>query len=380
LEGVVRIGIDARYLSHGIMGGINSYLRNLLPALFEVAEEHQIYLYADTKQPFELIEQPGNVVLRLVNYRTGLSSLYYDYYLKRTMARDLPDVVHFPANRGIGPSQARSIITLHDEINITPLLKIYAGHPKNLRTLTWMTYLHFHSIQSVRKADLIVTISKYARQQILRWGKLSDEKVIAIHHGRPTNVQKVTDARELAHIRSVHGLTKEFVLADALKNPAVLVRAWKLLPEEFRTDKEIVFFSRRESIAPEVHEAVEDGFAKFILRPERDILNALFSMAMVFVFPSWIEGFGIPLLEAMICGVPIIASDRGSIPEVLGEAGLVIDAEDEAMLAKYLENLFRSSDERERLSALGYARVQNFSWKDSATKLLEAYRGLAVQK
>lgn len=376
----MRIGIDARYLSHGIMGGINSYLRNLLPALFEVAKDHQIFLYADTKKPFELSNLPENVVLRLVDYRTGLSSLYYDYFLKLSMAKDRPDVVHFPANRGIGPRQAQSVITLHDEINIMPLLKIYAGHPKNLRTLTWMTYLHFHTVQSVRKADRVVTISNYARQQIILWGKLPGEKVVAIHHGRPTTVKKVNDAGELERVRSAFGIRKEFILADALKNPAVLVRAWKQLPEEVRIDKEIVFFARRENVAPEVHEAVEKGYAKFLLRPEREDLNVLYSMALAFVFPSWIEGFGIPLLEAMICGTPIIASDRGAIPEVLGNAGLVVDAEDDGMLARHLESLFREPDALERLRTLGYARVLNYSWKESATQLLGTYQELAARK
>jgi glycosyltransferase involved in cell wall biosynthesis len=359
------------------MGGINSYLRNLLPALFEVGKEHQFFLYADTKRPFELADLPDFVRLRFVDYRTGFSSLYYDYFLKRTMAVDQPDIVHLPANRGFGPRHARTVITLHDEINITPLLNIYAGHPKNIRTLTWMTYLHFHTLQSVRKADLIVTISSYAKKQIVTWGKLKEDKVTAIHHGRPTNVKKVSEARELERVRSLFGISKDYVLADALKNPAVLVRAWKLLPEEIRNENEIIFFSRRENVAPEVQEAVEAGYAKFILRPEREDLNALYSMATIFVFPSWIEGFGIPLLEAMICGTPIIASDRGAIPEVLGEAGLVIDAEDEQALAKHLENLIRSPDERERLSGLGAKRVLAFSWQESAKQLLDVYRALS---
>ena len=376
----MRIGIDARYLSHGIMGGINSYLRNLLPALFDAAKNHNIYLYADTKNPFELTELPRNVVLRLVDYRTGLSSLYYDYFLKRTMAKDKLDIAHLPANRGFGPGQSQSVVTLHDEINIMPLLQIYAGHPKNLRTLTWMTYLHMHSKQSVRKANLIVTISNYARQQILRWGGLPEDKVVVIYHGRPTNVQKVTDVSELERVKRLYGISKDYALADALKNPAVIVRAWKLLPEDMRREKEIVFFSRRESVLPEVHEAVEAGYAKLILRPEREELNALYSMATIFVFPSWIEGFGIPLLEAMLCGTPIIASNRGAIPEVLGEVGLVMDAEDETKLADYLESLFTSPDERDRLRKLGFLRVQKFSWNESATQLLGVYQNLIVQK
>jgi len=372
----MRIGLDARYLSHGILGGINSYLRNLLPALFEVAKDHKIFLYADTKRSFELSELPENVVLRLLTYRNGFSSLYYDFNLKKAMAQDKLDIVHFPANYGFGPRGARSVITLHDEINIMPLGKILYGHPKNIRTIVMMTYLHFCSSSAIRKADLVVTISEYARKQILDRSLLPEAKVIAIHHGRPLNVQKVFDVKELERVRQLHGINKEFALADALKNPGVLVRAWKLLPEEVRVDKEIIFFSRTENVKPDVHEAVAAGYAKFILRPERNDLNAFYSMATVFVFPSWIEGFGIPLLEAMICGAPILASDRGAIPEVLGNAGLVIDAEDDVALAHHLESLFANREERERLRRLGYSRVSQFTWKGSASRLLGAYKEL----
>lgn len=307
----MRIGIETHYLSHGILGGINSYLRNLLPALFEVAADHTIFLYADTKKSFELDDLPGNVVLKLVPYRNALSSIYYDLNLKKFMASDKLDVVHFPSNYGFGPKAARAVITLHDEINIMPLGRILRGHPKDIRTIVMMTYLHFCSINAVRKADLIVTISDYARRQIIQWGSLPERKVIAIHHGRPVNVQRVEDAKEFERVKQLYNIKKNIVLADALKNPGVLVRAWRLLPEEIREDKEIVFFSRREDVRPEVHEAVKEGFAKLIVRPERKDLNVLFSMTTVFVFPSWIEGFGMPLLEAMECGAPIIASDRG---------------------------------------------------------------------
>jgi glycosyltransferase involved in cell wall biosynthesis len=376
----MRIGIDARYLSHGIMGGINSYLRNLLPALFEIAEDHIIFLYADTKRPFELADLPGNVVLRLVPYQNAFSSIYYDFNLRRTMVNDQLDIIHFPANYGFGPMSTCSVITLHDEINLMPLGKILRGHPKNARTMVTMTYLHFCTSRAVRKVDMVVTISEYARRKILQWGSLPERKVTAIHHGAPLNVQRVVDTKEIERVRQIYEIKKDFVLADALKNPGVLSRAWKLLPEHIREDKEIIFFSRMENVRPEVHEAVQAGYAKFILRPERNNLNALFSMATVFVFPSWIEGFGIPLLEAMICGAPVIASDRGAIPEVLGGAGLVIDAEDHQKLAELLENLFRNPEERDRLRARGYERVQKFSWKESAARLLEAYQGLVENR
>jgi glycosyltransferase involved in cell wall biosynthesis len=168
-------------------------------------------------------------------------------------------------------------------------------------------------------------------------------------------------------------LTKPFVLADALKNPAVLTRAWRRLPAEVRAGWEIVFFARREPL-PVVREAVAAGVARLLERPSRADLIGLYSLAGVFVFPSWIEGFGMPLLEAMSCGAPVIASDRGAIPEVTGGAALLMDAEDDAALALHLVAVLASPAESQRLRMLGYARAAHFSWPRTAEKILDGYR------
>lgn len=376
----MRIGIDTRYLSHGIMGGINSYLRNLLPALFDVAEDETFILYADTKSPFELADLPAHVILRLLPYKNAISSLYHDFSINQAMAADQIDIAHFPANYGFGPKHSSTAITLHDEINIMPLKEIIRGHPKKAKTIMMMTYLHFCSRSAVQKANRVITISEYARKQILRWGLLPAEKVVAIPHGKPRDIWLIEDAHELERVRQLFKLNKKFVLADALKNPGVLVRAWERLPETLRKEKEIVFYSRSEDVRDDVHRGVDAGFAKFLVRPGRRELNALYSMADVFVFPSWIEGFGIPLLEAMVCGAPIIASDRGAIPEVIGEAGLIIDAEDDVALADHLVMLLTSREERERIRKLGFERVMKFTWEASATHLLKTYHGILAQK
>jgi glycosyltransferase involved in cell wall biosynthesis len=374
----MRIGIDARYLSHGIMGGINSYLRNILPALFEVATDQQLFLYADTKKSFELENLPENVVLRLLPYKNATSSVYHDFFMNRMMSEDHVDIVHFPANYGFPGKNHRSVITLHDEINIMPLQKIIKGHPKNAPTFVMMSYLHFCSKKAVRKVNRVITISEYARQQILRLGLVPVDKVKVIPHGKPVDAKIVEDAGELERVSKLFLLKKNFVLADALKNPGVIVRAWERLPETLRRDKEIVFYSRSDAVRPEVHKGIEAGIAKFILRPSRKELNALYSMAKVFIFPSWIEGFGIPLLEAMACGVPIIASDRGAIPEVLDHAGLIIDAEDDAALAEHLVTLLTRQEEWERIRKLGFERVKKFTWRESANQLLRVYQELMI--
>ncbi|MFN3981162.1 MAG: glycosyltransferase, partial [Caldilinea sp.] len=161
----MRIGIDARYLSHGLVGGVHTYLSLLAPALIERAATAEIFLYADDKAPFELDVRalPPNVTVRILPYRNALSAIKLDLTLRNAMAADHIDVAHFPANVGFAPPGARSVVTLHDAINIMPLWKILWGHEKTLRTMAMMTYLHFASTLSVRRADVVVTVSEYSR-------------------------------------------------------------------------------------------------------------------------------------------------------------------------------------------------------------------------
>src|SRR5438309_241901 len=147
----MRIGIDVRYLSHGLVGGVHTYIAHFVPALIDLAADHQIYLYTDTKRPFELHDLPDHVTVRL---------------------------------------------------------------------LPW----------------------------------LDPQKIVPVPHAPTPDLRRIEDTAVLTDVRRRHGLARPFVLADALKNPAVLVRAWRRLPAELRDSREIVFFSRRPDPLPIVQE------------------------------------------------------------------------------------------------------------------------------
>jgi glycosyltransferase involved in cell wall biosynthesis len=373
-RGNMRIGIDVRYLSHGLVGGIHTYLKNLIPALVEAGKDHQFYLYADAKREFELDHLPANATLRLLPYKNPAYSVLNDLFIRKQMAHDHIDVAHFTANYGFGPDGVPVVITLHDEINILPWREIIRGHAKNSRTILMMTYLHVCSQRSVKGAALVFTVSEYARHQIARYSRLPLDRIVAIPHAPAPDLQRVSDSSLLAEVCSRYKIDKPFVLADALKNPAVLARAWKRLPVDLREANRIVYFSRRQAISQTIQDQVSAGEAVVLINPPRADLIALFSQAQAFIFPSWIEGFGIPVLEAMTCGAPVVASDRGAIPEVAGDAALIIDAEDDLTLATYIERLLRLPEERERYRQRDYQRAVQFSWQRSAKEVLECYQ------
>lgn len=372
----MKIGIDVRYLSHALMGGVHTYLSLLAPALIERARNAEIFLYADNKAPFEIdaAALPPHVTVRILPYRNALSAVKLDFTLRDAMAADGIDVAHFPANFGFAPPGARSIITLHDAINIMPLAKILWGHEKTLRTMGLMTYLHFVSTLSVRRADVLITVSEYSRREIVQRSGLPADRVIAVKYGPAPIFRRIEDDAVLTEVRTRHGVQRPFLLADAIKNPAVVARAWQRLPAVLRASHQMLFFSRVIDPPDAVMQMVAAGQAQVLIRPSRSDLVALYNLAEGFVFPSLYEGLGLPPLEAMKCGAPVIASDRGSIPEVVGDAGVIIDANDDAALADSITQLLQNRNFHDDLQRRGFARAEEFSWPKPAERILDIYR------
>jgi glycosyltransferase involved in cell wall biosynthesis len=373
----VKIGLDLRYLSHGITGGIATFLTNLTPALFDLVAPDLLLLYADRKAPLRIPPLPSHVGLRMLPYHTRLSTVANDFVgLPRAMARDGVHVAHFPANVGMPPSDMPSVLTLHDEINLLPLPEIWRGHRKSLHTLTTMTLLHFQTRMSVRRAHAVLTVSTHARARIAHCAGIDARRIVVVPHGCPGDMHVIHDHDLLESVRRTLRLQRPFVLADGLKNPALLIEAWRRLPAQIRNAHEIVFFARTPRVLPVVHEAIADGHARILFHVERSTLCALFNMARTFVFPSWIEGFGIPLLEAMACGTPVLASNRAAIPEVLGDAGLLSAVDDADELSSNLAALLTSERRRMELRARGLMRVRSYTWIAAAQRVVDVYREL----
>lgn len=373
----MRVGIDVRYLSHGLVGGVHTYVYNFVSALtrLEQAQNDQFFLYADTKRPFELEGLPANFTVRLLPWKNKLDSAKSDLILGRLAASDNLDVIHFPANYGFGPRGVPTLITLHDALNIFPLWEATKRDFWRPKTVALTLYLQAMTRPAVRRAAKLITVSEWSARNIVEVsrGKIPLSRIKAIHSAPGTEFGLIEGPTRLEEVRNRLKLPQKFVLADGLKNPGVILRAWERLPAALREEYKIVFFSRYPNLLPVAMKAIEEGKALHIVRPSYPDLVALYNMARLFLFPSWIEGFGLPILEAMACGAPVIASDRGSIPEVGGEAALYHDAEDDAALAKQAEQLLTSPEVWEERRRLGFARSAQFSWERTAAEHYATY-------
>ena len=152
-----------------------------------------------------------------------------------------------------------------------------------------------------------------------------------------------------------------------------MLRSYRALPSEIQDKTSLVFFSRR-AVSEPVQRSEDAGESVVFMQPDTDTLVGLYNLADVFVFPSWYEGFGLPVLEAMACGTPVIASSRGSLPEVIGDAGFVVDAEDHHAIATTISRLFMDELDHVSWQAQALNRASMFSWDKSAAQMVEIYQ------
>jgi len=229
---------------------------------------------------------------------------------------------------------------------------------------------------SLIRAEQVITVSEHARHDIASRNLFPIERITAIHEAAGDGFLVISDRAPLEDARRRFGLAPRFVLADGIKNPSALIEARNALPDDLRASTQIVFFSREQQPRPPVAEALAASAVTFIPQPSTSDLVLLMNLATVFAFPSWYEGFGLPLVEAMQCGAPIVASTRGSIPEVVGDAGLVADLDTPGAFGDALKTILANDATRERLAARALARAKQFSWRRAAGETLDVYKNV----
>lgn len=367
----LRVALDLRYLSHGLIGGVHTYTLNLTRALLAAPTSIQYQLWADTKQPFELADYASAQLHRLP-WRSPLSSARNDVRIGRAMHAAGAAVLHFPANYGFAPRNSAVVITLHDAINVLPLRDIIRGHPKAPRVAAMMTYLHLATRQAMRHNPLVVTVSETARSQILQHTTLPADRVQVVYSGYDTAFRPLPQD-EVAATKRELVLREHVIVADAIKNPAASLAAYRALPEELQRRTTLFFFARRE---PDhlVTDAVRAGLCRLLVRPSQAQLVQLFNAADLLLFPSLYEGFGLPAVEAMACGTSVVASDRGSLPEIVGDGGLIAGLEEPDGFTRHIFSILSDDAVARDLRQRALRRARAFDWRQAAVAMTGIYQ------
>jgi glycosyltransferase involved in cell wall biosynthesis len=234
------------------------------------------------------------------------------------------------------------------------------------------------------KADAVIAISEATKRDIVAHLGISAQRVHVIYGGVSPAFHPIEARNALARALAPMGLSPgSYILyvgtIEPRKNLRRLIEAYHLLRKMMPPPApKLVLAGASGWKYQETFECVEDlnleGAVVFLGRVSSEALPALYNGAVLFIYPSLYEGLGLPPLEAMACGVPVIASNVSSLPEIVGDAGILIDPQDVQALAAILKNLLEDGERRTELREAGLARASQFSWERAAREMLELYK------
>jgi glycosyltransferase involved in cell wall biosynthesis len=375
----LRIGFDATAaVSQG--GGIGRYTRELLRALAlgDVENTYRVF-FASRTQPHSLPPLPPRFHVRRlpfhdiwlarvwqraraplpVNWITGPIDIYHS-----------PDFTLPPVSRG-----TRTLLTVHD----LSFVRDPASAAPGLRG-----YLNVVVPRSVARADAILADSAATRDDLMDLYHTPPEKISVLYCGIHESFRPVTDAAALDRVRRAYGLgAAPFILAVSTIQPRKnYVRLIQALARLKQPDVRLVIAGGKGWLFEEIFAEVERlGVQGRVIFPgfvADDDLPALYSAARVLAYPSLYEGFGLPMLEAMACSTPVVASTAACLPEVAGDAAWLVPPTDVDALAAALDQALTDETARAEMTARGRARAAMFDWARSAEQLLAIYRRLAA--
>ena len=371
---LVRVAIDARKL-HDF--GIGTYVRNLVRHLARL----------DQTNEYVLICRPEDVdEARAVgpNFR-ALVSHARPYSVRELVTVPLKlhgahvDVFHAPHYVVSPLTTGPLVVTIHDCIHLR--------FPQYLPNRVAHAYARFFMRFAAWRAARVLTVSEASKQDILHYLRTPAENIEVIYNGLDERFSVAPSADAISRTRERYLLDAPFVLyagnIKPHKNLDRLIDAFALLRRRDRGDLKLLIIGDEISKYPNlrrlVHRHQLHQHVRFLGFVPDATLAVLYRLAAVFVFPSLYEGFGFPPLEAMASGTPVITSNVSSLPEVVGDAALLIDPLDPQAIADAMARVLTDEALRADLIRRGHARVQAFRWERSVARIRDVYREVAAK-
>jgi glycosyltransferase involved in cell wall biosynthesis len=361
------IGIDASRAARGQPTGTEAYSLHLIQSLLRAGCTHGFRLYTPTPLPADWMsrENEAAVEQRVI----PLPRLWTHLGLAWEVIRRAPDVLFIPAHVMPLVCPVPTVVTVHD--------LGYLHHPETHRPSDrW--YLDWTTRRHARMAAHVIADSHATCQDLIQHYGGNPGRISVVYPGRDEALARVEDAGIIAAARQRYGIRGRYLLylgtLQPRKNLARLVEAFARL-QLADNDLQLVLAGKKgwlyEDLFVRVRRLGLDGrvvFAGYVADGDK---AALLSGATALVYPSLYEGFGLPILEAMACGVPVLTSNVSSLPEVAGEAALLVDPLNVEAMAAGLSRLVADAGLRRALVERGHAQVRQFSWAGAAEEVLK---------
>jgi glycosyltransferase involved in cell wall biosynthesis len=363
----MRFAVDAHAIGRHLTGN-EVYIRSLLGGFAEIDRRSEFIAYLSEPGAERWI--PERFAIRRVS-SNPYARLGWD--MGRMLHADSPDLLHVQYTSPLR-TRVPTIVTVHDVS--------FIEHPEYF-TATRRSQLRLTVGRSVKRAARILTVSEFSRDAILRAYDIPPENVRVIPNAANPEFRVIGRERAQKSVRDQLHSDAPFILSvgdlQPRKNQIGLIAAFsKLLTECPHLKHDLVLTGKETWFTPRVLEAARAcGFASrihFTGFVSDDVLLELYNACDCFVFPSFYEGFGLPILEAMACGRAVACSNTSSMPEVADGAGLLFDPHQSGEIARALKDILLDSELRGRMERLGLQRAAGFTWKKSARATLDVYK------
>ncbi len=360
------VTIDARWL----VGGIGTYTRNLLQELHHQVDGFAIEAIVRKRDCGRVRDFCADVTV----IDTPIYTLREQLLIARASRRC--DLLHVPHYNAPLLHRGPLIVSIMDVIHLSS-----PAYRDNLSTLFYARPM----LNAVaRKANHIITVSHYSKNEIVRALGIPESKITVIPCGVGEEFTTKPASSESSHLDAILGITTPFLLyvgnLKPHKNVATLLRAFATVRKKNKLSHSLVIVGDdarwKQSVVKECARLGIREYTKFLPHVPQSLLPYVYAAAHLVVMPSTLEGFGLPVLEAMACGTPVIASAAASLPEVAGDAALYFDPTSPEELVTQIERILACSELRASLRSKGIQQAKKFTWRQSARQHIDLYNRL----
>ncbi len=377
----MRIGIEAQRIFRKKKHGMDMVALELIKQLQILDKVNEYFIFVNNVKDIDVLPKTSN--FNIVQVKPSSYPVWEQYHLPKAVKEHKVDILHCTSNTAPISLNVPLILTLHDII----YLEKWNFTQGTSYQIVGNLYRRWNVPIVVKNAKHILTVSNFERDRITSHFKFNQNQVSTAYNGVGKHFAPITDKAELLRIKELYHLPDDYIFflgnTDPKKNVIGVLKALSILKQKGQLKSKLLMLDINRNYLSNLMKQINDEslmddivFSGYV--PNKD-LPAIYNQASLFLYPSLRESFGIPLLEAMACGAPLITSNTSSMPEIADNAALYVNPFNANEIADAIVKLQNDNDLKKELVTNGFKRVENFTWENNAKLTLEWYKKIVGQ-